>query len=38
LLLDIGAAGGFYCSRVSGSSVLIDGGLLTDSANGVNRG
>jgi len=26
------------CSYISGSSVLIDGGLLTDSANGVKRG
>ncbi len=27
-----------YCSYISGSSILIDGGLLTDSANGVKRG
>jgi NAD(P)-dependent dehydrogenase (short-subunit alcohol dehydrogenase family) len=27
-----------YCSYISGSSVTIDGGLLTDSANGVKRG
>lgn len=27
-----------YCSYMSGSSILIDGGLLTDSANGVKRG
>lgn len=27
-----------HCSYVSGTSILIDGGLLTDSANGVRRG
>jgi hypothetical protein len=27
-----------YSSYISGSSILIDGGLLTDSANGVKRG
>jgi NAD(P)-dependent dehydrogenase (short-subunit alcohol dehydrogenase family) len=27
-----------YCSYISGSSILIDGGLLTDSAIGVRRG
>lgn len=27
-----------YASYISGSSILIDGGLLTDSANGVKRG
>jgi NAD(P)-dependent dehydrogenase (short-subunit alcohol dehydrogenase family) len=27
-----------HCSYISGSSILIDGGLLTDSANGVKRG
>ena len=27
-----------HCSYISGSSILIDGGLLTDSAIGVRRG
>src|SRR5690606_31034977 len=27
-----------HCSYISGTSVLIDGGLLVDSANGVKRG
>jgi len=27
-----------YCNYISGSSILIDGGLLSDSAIGVRRG
>jgi hypothetical protein len=27
-----------HCSYISGSSILIDGGLLTDAAIGVRRG